>query len=164
MRSALAFAFSSDSVGTSAPEISLQSIFRLRRRTPRLRAVTPHPRGSYNIPGEARNRFDLEPCGYLSIRAFMPSNVRVDAAARIQSSIAASLMMRNTLSPLASNDLFDGISDRRAPPIKFAVVSVSKCRKAFHELRRRDGRRTGMDTSLNVPKRSITSRGIPLNR
>jgi hypothetical protein len=34
-----------------------------------------------------------------------PSNGGVDAAARIQSSFAAPIMMRNTLPPLASNDL-----------------------------------------------------------
>src|SRR2546427_5042802 len=33
-----------------------------------------------------------------------PHNVRVDAAARIQSSIAGPVMMRNTLPPLASNE------------------------------------------------------------
>ncbi|HEU0045986.1 MAG TPA: hypothetical protein VFQ43_00105 [Nitrososphaera sp.] len=32
------------------------------------------------------------------------SNVRVDAAARIQSSIAGPIKLRNTLPPLASND------------------------------------------------------------
>src|SRR5215203_2766572 len=36
------------------------------------------------------------------------SNVRVDAAAQIQSSIAGPVMMRNTLPPLASNDLLGG--------------------------------------------------------
>jgi hypothetical protein len=35
-------------------------------------------------------------------------NGGVDAAARIQSSIAGRIMMRNTPPPLASNDLFDG--------------------------------------------------------
>jgi hypothetical protein len=35
-------------------------------------------------------------------------NVRVDAAARIQSSVAGPIMMRNPARPLASNDLFGG--------------------------------------------------------
>src|SRR5205807_7376778 len=35
-----------------------------------------------------------------------PSNVGVDAAARIHSSIAGRIKLRNTLPPLASNDLF----------------------------------------------------------
>jgi hypothetical protein len=42
------------------------------------------------------------------VRWFMmskPPNVGVDAAARIHSSIAGPVMMRNTLPPLASNDL-----------------------------------------------------------
>jgi len=34
----------------------------------------------------------------------------VDAAARIQSSIAGPIKLRNTLPPLASNDLFDGVA------------------------------------------------------
>ncbi len=37
----------------------------------------------------------------------MTANVRVDAAARFQSSIAGRIKLRNTLPPLASNDLFD---------------------------------------------------------
>ena len=38
-----------------------------------------------------------------------PPNDRVDAAARIHSSIAGPIKLRNTLPPLASNDLFDGV-------------------------------------------------------
>jgi hypothetical protein len=38
-------------------------------------------------------------------------NGRVDAAARIQSSIAARIKLRNTLPPLASNDLFGIVTD-----------------------------------------------------
>jgi len=40
---------------------------------------------------------------------------RIEAAARIQSSIAAPVMMRNTLPPLASNDLFGVVILRKAP-------------------------------------------------
>src|SRR6266849_1137508 len=40
----------------------------------------------------------------LGSRSMRP-NVRVDAAARFHSSIAGPIMMRNTLPPLASNDL-----------------------------------------------------------
>jgi hypothetical protein len=36
------------------------------------------------------------------------SNARVDAAARIHSNIAGRIKLRNTLTPLASNDLFGG--------------------------------------------------------
>src|SRR6266516_2799469 len=38
----------------------------------------------------------------------MKHNGRVDAAARIQSSIAGRIKLRNTLPPLASNDLLSG--------------------------------------------------------
>jgi len=41
-----------------------------------------------------------------SIENQKPYNVRVDAAARIHSSIAARIILRNRLPPLASNDLF----------------------------------------------------------
>src|SRR2546421_12102150 len=39
---------------------------------------------------------------------FSRSNVRIYAAARIQERIAGPVMMRNTLPPLAFNDLFEG--------------------------------------------------------
>ena len=41
-------------------------------------------------------------------RTIETSNGRVDAAARFHSSIAGPVMMRNTLPPLASNDLLAG--------------------------------------------------------
>jgi hypothetical protein len=41
------------------------------------------------------------------------SNGGVDAAARIQSSIAGRIKLRNTLLPLACNDLFDGVFSRQ---------------------------------------------------
>src|SRR5205085_7864330 len=40
-----------------------------------------------------------------------PGFIEVDAAARIHSTIAGPIMMRNTLPPLASSDLFDGACD-----------------------------------------------------
>jgi hypothetical protein len=50
--------------------------------------------------------------GLLFFERAMRANGGVDAAARIHSSIAGPVMMRNTLPPLASNDLFDGASPR----------------------------------------------------
>ena len=44
------------------------------------------------------------------IKQMLP-NGGVDAAARIHSSIAGPVMMRNTLPPLASNDLFGIVTD-----------------------------------------------------
>ncbi|HXL79841.1 MAG TPA: hypothetical protein VN951_03110 [Pyrinomonadaceae bacterium] len=41
------------------------------------------------------------------------ANGGVDAAARIQSSIAGLIKLRNTLPPLASNDLFDSAATER---------------------------------------------------
>jgi hypothetical protein len=41
---------------------------------------------------------------------FVRPNGGVDAAARIQSSVAGPVMMQNTLPPLASNDLLGGSS------------------------------------------------------
>jgi hypothetical protein len=38
---------------------------------------------------------------------FVTPNLRVDAAARIQSSIAGRIKLRNTVPPLASNDLLN---------------------------------------------------------
>src|SRR5439155_5383472 len=40
-------------------------------------------------------------------------NIRVDAAARIKAPSAAPSKLRNTLPPLASNDLFDGVGEVR---------------------------------------------------
>src|SRR5262245_44668503 len=56
-----------------------------------------------------------------------PSNVRFDAAARIHSTFAASLMMRNTPPLLASNDLF-GASINRYLLYKAAIRSRTACR------------------------------------
>jgi hypothetical protein len=53
-------------------------------------------------------------------------NGRVDAAARIQSSIAGRIMLRNTLPPLASNDLF-GIA-ARLPSFFPAIVAAGQLR------------------------------------
>jgi hypothetical protein len=47
----------------------------------------------------------------MSVSFGMKHNVGVDRAARIHSSIAEPVMMRNTLPPLASNDLLGGKDD-----------------------------------------------------
>jgi len=43
------------------------------------------------------------------LEAGQPPNGGVNAAARFHSTIAGPIMMRNTLPPLASNDLFDRV-------------------------------------------------------
>jgi hypothetical protein len=43
-------------------------------------------------------------------------NGRVDAAARIKAPSAAPSKLRNTLPPLASNELFGGVVENASPP------------------------------------------------
>jgi len=55
----------------------------------------------------------------------MRANGGVDAAARIHSSIAGPVMMRNTPPPLASNDLFDAGSTKEFIGLPFDKLDVS---------------------------------------
>src|SRR6266852_6306798 len=65
-------------------------------RRPRAKRSMHHPTKS---PGHV---------AHLWFQKAKRDNVRVDAAARIQSSIAGPIILRNTLPPLASNDLLAG--------------------------------------------------------
>ena len=54
-------------------------------------------------------------CPKCGVRLWIPPvpNVRVDAAARFQSSIAGRIKLRNTPQPLASDDLFSGVASSK---------------------------------------------------
>src|SRR5712692_4262263 len=71
-----------------------------------MKAFTPFPANNpSNIADMTQIADAIRIAEIIDIDVQEPPNVRVDAAARIQSSIAGPVMMRNTLPPLASNDL-----------------------------------------------------------
>ena len=90
--------------------------------------VLPHQRSEFFIRWKLCFRharfdyefFDCAVVAHVSLEK-KPHNGGVDAVARIQSSIAGPVMMRNTLPPLASNDLLAAPISRRDVDLRFIV-------------------------------------------
>src|SRR5205085_6804845 len=59
-----------------------------------------------------------------------PGFIEVDAAARIQSSIAERIKLRNTLPPLASNDLLCPFAEARSQTLSTEISASAKFTRA----------------------------------
>ena|GEM_PF-7084235 len=91
------------------------------------------------MPHEAINRTKLKQARVTFISTAMP-NGGVDAAARIQSSIAGPVIMRNTPPPLASNDLLGthlsiGSIGREGGKQAHPTVDLDLSKVGFRQLR-----------------------------